>query len=134
MAALRTSWVRGPPRSAVVGDLLVEDLHGPAQCRRPLLQGGTALAEEGDPVLRNVSARRMATKPRRSAMPRPASRKHVTRPIQKTSSSVYSLRPPSGAPDRADQPFALVVAQRVEGDAGAVGGRCRWGEWSYGGL
>src|SRR5690606_2614031 len=45
-------WVGLGP--AVVGDLVVEDLHGPAQCRHALLQGGPALAQEGDPVLRGT--------------------------------------------------------------------------------
>lgn len=40
--------------SAVVGDLLVENFHGPAESRHPLLQGGTALEKEGDPVLRRM--------------------------------------------------------------------------------
>ncbi|CAM5720931.1 hypothetical protein SALBM135S_05845 [Streptomyces alboniger] len=78
-----------------MGDLLVENLHGPAQRSHSLLQGGAASAQEGDPFGGECSARSMVTNSRRSAMPRPASRKHVTRPIQKTSSSVYSLRPPA---------------------------------------
>ncbi|MEW2495507.1 hypothetical protein AB0942_18555 [Streptomyces nodosus] len=45
--------------------------------RHPLLRSGTALAEEGDPVLPECSARRMATNFLKSAMPGLASRKHV---------------------------------------------------------
>lgn len=115
--------MRSPRRSAVVGDLVVEDLHGPAQCRHPLFQGGTALAKEGDPVLRRVLAAQDGDEP---PQVRDAEAGLAEARDQADPEDVF-LRvlpaPAGGTPDRADEPFALVVAQRVDGDAGAVGGR-----------